>query len=248
MEEAKKQEDTKTYEKAKEASLTIRADDIFSVNNKNYKPKPTIFGIPVLWLYAHPNAAYTLMKLNVDINSSSSNSHPLTQEELNTNFIEVAKDDSYYLERPSILFFMSSHIESTKQVLAEEGKHFQKLSSLLAQGANINAQDYQKRTALHWAAKSGNLKKMQFLVNNEADISIRDNFEKTALDLTSDDEISKFLQETKTIENKRATVDVVNFLINNGTTNYSETIMRILMENGADTTALVTACRKVFKQ
>ncbi|CAF2502916.1 unnamed protein product [Rotaria sp. Silwood2] len=67
---------------------------------------------------------------------------------------------------------------------------------LLDKGANINVQIPVKRsTPLHGAAYNGHLSTVQLLLSRGADVSIRNQFDATALDEATDDEIKKLLQE-----------------------------------------------------
>ena len=168
----------------------LHAEIIIENENRFYNTNTKIFGIPALWLSKHLNVAYTLVSLKTDIN-------PLTQEKLNKNFIYTAQDDSYLrIHSSSTPVFLSLLLNLPKKELAtREKKHFQTLKSLLDQGAKVNAQDFNRRTALHYAAENGNLKKVQFLVNNGAYIFIEDKEGKKPSDLASDVDVENFLKE-----------------------------------------------------
>ena len=231
------------HHKTKQFLLENGADVNLAKNGVDDNTKATIFGLPALWLYAHPNIAYHLVKFEADVNSSPSSLHSLTQEELNKNFIEAAK----------------------------KNEDIKTLISFLVQGANINAQDEQGRTALHYVLKNGDHKKMLFLAHNGADPEIQDkqglkasrwypliNFNsdsynyafflrsETPLDLTSYVPVATFLQKKGKKKIRKKQADVVEFLIRNGSNDFSNTVMQLLTDNGSDVTALTSPCRQTF--
>lgn len=74
--------------------------------------------------------------------------------------------------------------------VAADSENFELIKLFLNAGANVNAQDINGRTALHFIAcdsekndDENTLKIAQFLIENKADISIKDNDGKTAVDL-----------------------------------------------------------------
>jgi ankyrin repeat protein len=65
-------------------------------------------------------------------------------------------------------------------------------------GADINGQDSDKRTALHYAAKSNNVESVKFLIANGAKLNIQDEDQETPLFIACDegfDEVTKVLLE-----------------------------------------------------
>jgi len=54
------------------------------------------------------------------------------------------------------------------------------MKKIIAQGADVNIQGREGRTALHWAAIVGSAEKMDLLLKNEADASIVDDYGFTA--------------------------------------------------------------------
>jgi ankyrin repeat protein len=56
---------------------------------------------------------------------------------------------------------------------------------LLDSGANIEAEDEDRRTALHWASGEGHLEIVQHLLKSGANIEAKDKDQKTALDLAT---------------------------------------------------------------
>ncbi len=129
-----------------------------------------------------------------------------SKEELNAQLIEAAK---------------AGNIEDVKR--------------LLEQGAEVDAQDYYRETAMMWAARKGHLKIIEFLVGKGADVNARNNYGWTAIMNAA----------------WRGRVDVVEFLANKGVDvnvkNYNgETALmkaafwgnsdnvRLLAEHGAD--------------
>ena len=56
------------------------------------------------------------------------------------------------------------------------------ISSLLREGANLNAADYDARTALHLAASQGQVEVVKFLLTNGASASPKDRYNGSPLD------------------------------------------------------------------
>ena len=47
-------------------------------------------------------------------------------------------------------------------------------AKLMAEGANLDVQDWEGQTALHWAAREGSVDTVLYLVDNGADTAIAD--------------------------------------------------------------------------
>jgi hypothetical protein len=64
-----------------------------------------------------------------------------------------------------------------KAIAAAQRGDVDALSAMVAEGANINKQDEQGWTALHWSAGKGDLEAINFLLEHQADITLtgRDN-------------------------------------------------------------------------
>ena len=59
-----------------------------------------------------------------------------------------------------------------KVIAAAQRGDIDALSALVAEGANINEQDEQGWTALHWSAGKGDLEVIKFLLEHQADITL----------------------------------------------------------------------------
>ncbi len=81
-------------------------------------------------------------------------------------------------------------ITKDEQILSKcsQLNYFAGIRHLVSIGANVNARDYLKRTALHWAAKHHHLSVVEYLLQNGADINAIDYNGDTALSLAFDNE------------------------------------------------------------
>lgn len=66
---------------------------------------------------------------------------------------------------------------------AVKNNDLQAIERLYKEGVDINAQDNQKRTALHWASAIGDPERVKVLLELGANLDVRDNLGRTALDL-----------------------------------------------------------------
>ncbi|KAJ1477100.1 ankyrin repeat-containing domain protein, partial [Baffinella frigidus] len=73
----------------------------------------------------------------------------------------------------------------TSMLWAALGGHMAVVEELLHHGADVNAADSKKRTALHYAAMFGNEPLLEFLLDNKADASVINNEGQTALHYAS---------------------------------------------------------------
>jgi ankyrin repeat protein len=81
---------------------------------------------------------------------------------------------------------------------------------LFAQGANVNLQDKEGKTALHIAAREGTATFVQALLEQKADVDIKDNQGNTALWRAIMDQDDKDLQKVKLLVQYGANPDSVN--------------------------------------
>lgn len=80
---------------------------------------------------------------------------------------------------------------------AVKNNDINKINSILKSGkADINSKDKYCETALMIASCKGNLEIVKLLVDNGADINIKNNNGKTALDLADSEEIKEVLRKT----------------------------------------------------
>ncbi len=76
----------------------------------------------------------------------------------------------------------AQNLGTTELITAVRAGDLDKISTLLAAGANVNELDNAgSRTALFWAAKSGNMKAMQLLVDAGADANLADRSGRTSV-------------------------------------------------------------------
>ena len=67
------------------------------------------------------------------------------------------------------------------------------LAKLLIPKCDVNIQDKNGRTALHWAVRNNNLEIAKLLIDNKCDTTIKNDEGKTYLDYVLDDKIHMFL-------------------------------------------------------
>ena len=82
-----------------------------------------------------------------------------------------------YIDQPSKLTAHGScRIEdaSTQLCAAADAGDMRQLTRLAENGVDVNAQDYDGRTALHIAARNGTLSAVEFLVSHKANINATD--------------------------------------------------------------------------
>lgn len=65
---------------------------------------------------------------------------------------------------------------STQLCAAADAGDMRQLTRLAENGVDVNAQDYDGRTALHIAARNGTLSAVEFLVSHKADINATDRY------------------------------------------------------------------------
>ena len=68
------------------------------------------------------------------------------------------------------------------------------LRILLENGANINHQDLQGKTALHYAAELGKTRCLPFLLQKGSNVDARDKHNKTPMDLASSERVTRLFQ------------------------------------------------------
>ncbi len=85
-------------------------------------------------------------------------------------------------------------------MLASRNQALEVMEILLINGARINSQDKQGRTALIMAAKNGRKEAVELLLNHNADIHIKGNDKKTALDLAEWHKVVNIVVATEIIE------------------------------------------------
>ena len=60
-------------------------------------------------------------------------------------------------------------------IIASEKGHFEKIKFLVENGADVNGNDYNNRSALMIASKKGNFELVKYLVENGADVNAKNN-------------------------------------------------------------------------
>lgn len=75
------------------------------------------------------------------------------------------------------------------------------ITTLIKQGANVNAQDIAGRTALHIAAMNNFIETIKILLYELADPFIKNNDGKMSIDMTSDIKCKFFLSKARIVRN-----------------------------------------------
>ncbi len=89
---------------------------------------------------------------------------------------------------------------------------------LISEEANVNAEDDDEKTPLHFAAENGHEEEVKALLNKGANVNATDNKEETPFDLTTNEKIKTLLQNTAELLKvaKSGDIQKVNSLINEG--------------------------------
>ena len=120
---------------------------------------------------------------------------------------------------------------------ASHNGNFATLKELLEKGANVDAQDNEDWTALHWATFWNYLNIVQVLLKNKADVNIQNNFGTTAL---MDASVKGYLEIVQILVDNEANVHAKDHkgwtAFNYASTSQSpnkQAIIKLLEEKGA---------------
>ncbi len=128
------------------------------------------------------------------------------------------------------------------------------VQNILTSGVEVNAKDYDGRTALGWAAYKGNTEIVKLLLDKDADVNAKTNKGVTALMLAVENnhmEITKLLLAKDTDINAKTTDNGQTALMTAATKRGNTAIVVLLLENGAEiniknnkgaTALMVAAC------
>ncbi|XP_071444003.1 alpha-latrotoxin-Lg1a-like [Hetaerina americana] len=130
--------------------------------------------------------------------------------------------------------------------LAAMHRNQEVVSSLIDNGANINVRTVNGSTPLHIAAQNGYLELVKYLVDDRgADFNIKDNDEKTPLQVTNQVDIAKYLIEEKRATNstymfdaaERGYLGILRYLVYKGfdinrRNMYDNTLLNVAARNG----------------
>lgn len=108
------------------------------------------------------------------------------------SYLEVIKTALSYQETD--IWEVVQHLQKDINIAAQEGD-VEKVQSLLKKGADINDQDVEGRTLLHFAVTSRKLKIVKFLLDNGADVTLRTNKGNTTLHTAANTKSSEELIE-----------------------------------------------------
>ena len=133
---------------------------------------------------------------------------PAFQRELHNasmfNIIGLREFKKLVNENKSIINTREPRGDATCLMFAVDSEFLDKVKILLNAGADVNLQDIEGDTALHYTAYSGNIEILKLLLENNADKSIRNKDGETALDVAKDmgyTEIALELQNFKGVNN-----------------------------------------------
>ncbi|GBN29124.1 Ankyrin-3 [Araneus ventricosus] len=141
------------------------------------------------------NMLFLNCKFNIDslqktypfLHSASRFGHRKVVETLLGNGFEIdARWDNY---TPLLYAVINNHCEIARL--------------LISKGANVNAQNGEGMTALHWIAERDNVEMLQILLNGGADVSIRDKTNRSVTEIAVNSnrlEIAKILLQRKDID------------------------------------------------
>jgi len=130
--------------------------------------------------------------------------------------------------------------DGAKLIQAVKDGDLQTVQDLLTAGVEVNAKDYDGRTALMWAAYEGSMEIVGVLFENGADVNAKNSKGVTALMLAADQnhmEITKLLLAKDADINAKTTDNGQTALMTAATKSGRTAVVRLLLENGAEINA-----------
>ena len=152
--------------KTKQFLLENKADVNLAQNGVDDNTKATVFGLPILWLYAHPNIAYNLIQLEADVNSPSSMLHAVTL----TSYVPVET----FLQQTKEQEIKNKQADVVEFLIRNGANNFSNtvMKVLIDNGFDPNAKDKYARTTLHYAADNGQLEIVNTILKKRATSTI----------------------------------------------------------------------------
>ena len=160
-----------------------------------------------------------------------------------------------YITTRYVLFNFYKINDSFVKAFQDENSNLETIRFFIEAGADVNAKDYNKRSALMIASEKGHFEKIKYLVENGADVNGKDYNNKSALMIASKKghfELAKYLVENgadvnaKNNQNKTALLlaaekghlDIVKYLVDNGANvnakdSYKKTALMFASEFGS---------------
>ncbi|EAY21792.1 hypothetical protein TVAG_238180 [Trichomonas vaginalis G3] len=117
-----------------------------------------------------------LIKKGADVNQQGALGQTPLHYAVQGDVVEIF---NLLLKAPNIVIDSEDYAGDTPFVVAAKNEKYDYMKSLLEKGANINYQNHAKETALHYAASNGMLKLTEFLLNNNANYNLCDEFMKS---------------------------------------------------------------------